>query len=264
MTKFVVDTFLPVIDLFLLAIQIKPYKVIIIEAQQCSLKARIEGFYKLCCWFTVLRDVVDVALFVADAISKGNEDASYAPLTTIKAAASHDDSKRSSLSVTESSSGSGKASPEHHRKHRFSDPVFRTQTGTSYKSEHEPIAENEPVMPAHHLSTPNEIMEFQEFSDDELTPRLVKQTSERINADGAVEILTTYSSSVKRNNVVDNDEDDDGLGDLFPSVATSIKNITPIKSPETANLPPKCVDILSDMIDNIEIAIWDAAVEDFS
>ena len=315
LTKFVVETFLPVIDIFLLSLEMKAYRVIRIQAEKYALKAREEGFYKLCCWFTVLRDLVDIGLFISDSIAQGKEDGKFSPGVTIKAHASissSPDVNNTYIDLTSPTGFFGSPSASN-QKQRISDPTkvegkspesiiskivhHRFNTGdilsddesintdvgnvrsinasditdvlsvnnnnnSNYKSNAPTLA-----LPGHSIN--NEVMEFEEFEDSGHSPN----DTNRIQSNDSKNKIKSKSNSKSKSKSKmkdeskseEDEENGDKLGILFSST-NIIDPVSPLnrKTYAVITLPVKSLDVIVDMIDGIEVAIWDAAVEEFN
>ena len=204
MTKLVIETFLPCVEIFLVAFEAKRYKLIKTHAERYAITARDEGFYKLCCWFTCLRDVIDVGLYVAASLAEGKINTVYTPPVAIKSSGS---SKRpSNVEFTSMFTLDEENSPST----KF---LKQPKKADSFSKRFDELVE-----------LPEDIPE--EVFDDRVPVESYKRPVEHV------------SSPYQKVNIVVNDA--------------------------LLRFPAKCLDIISDMIDNIEIAIWDASVEEFA
>ena len=201
---------MPCVEIFLVAFEAKRYKLIKTHAERYAITARDEGFYKLCCWFTVLRDVIDVGLYVAASLAEGKINTIYTPPVAIKAASSSGSSKRPSNIDFTTTELDGSPSNKFIRNYKKNDSYDNNNYSAKF----------------------DEIVDFAEDIPEEV------------------------------------------FDDRIPVVSNIKKPAEPISSPfqkvnfvvndSLLRFPAKCLDIISDMIDNIEIAIWDASVEEFA
>jgi hypothetical protein len=322
LTKFVVETFKPAINILLNCMIERRYSVIKAQAENFARVAQQEGFYKLCCFFTIVRDVVDLLLFVYAPDSGGAYESSEAGSRVYSNNGSHIDlfAPKRSLSGQWASPGksSGPKSPVQGTAPFYPGYVPRTGSsddGTKLKSP----SHHHSVLPIQLLSPPGTVANGSSERDplgglvglnDDAQPLddvqaftapqdgvqdVTKVRENRVQAfaapnDDVQDVAKGHENQVQAFSAPQDDvlvftappdEQKQPTVSVTEELAMAAKPVVHMLAPHPnkilrpsqmaavsnsilnpTRLSEKAADIISNMIDALEIAIWDAAVEE--
>ena len=230
-----VETFKPSINIFLNCLSERRYTVIKEQAESFAMTAQNDGCYKLACWYDILRDIVDLMIFV------------YTPANDVPGSKVYSNtssqidlfSPKSTKGQWISPNAANPRSPVSGTAPSYPGYVPHTGSGEGGLSS--------PKSPSHHHSVIPEPLAFSGLSDDD-SPEHADQVQpfEPVDSPEAVVPLPVKYSVVNEIHMLKN----------RPPVSISSQILNPIR------LSEKAADIISNMVDALEIAIWDAAVEE--